>query len=233
MNKISNKLIVILAFFLLISFSLSSVSATTCFVNETMDSEEINNWIDNMVDITSLHFKNTGSGVYNGIVLNIIKAINVTCDANVSLVATDEDDGYAFSVSANSVNITGFKISGYINGIIADGINNFQIISNTLIDNEFGVSISDSNNVKIDNNTITGSGSNGVSIDSSNNLNLTSNAINNGESNGISISDSGNVNIAKNTIFDNEDNAIAIDSSNNTNVDNIVRYLFFDNIYIV
>ncbi len=75
------KIFVAMTFFVVALCSLSVVSATTVYVDETWSSDAIQSLLDDdTVDITELYFSKLGSGVYNGISLDIYRSINVVCD---------------------------------------------------------------------------------------------------------------------------------------------------------
>ena len=183
---------------LLFFVSLSNVSASNITVDNGMSSDFIQELLDNTMGILALHFSGSGGGVFDDISLIIDKAIIITCDPGVVLrggVLEDFSES-AFSIFADGVSVSGFTISGYFTGIVAESVNNINIIGNVFLDNADGISIVDSLGVVISGNTIRGDGDFGF---------------------GVSIVDSSNVGVVGNNI-DNVGSGVVVSGSNNTDV---------------
>lgn len=101
--KIKNKVFLI-SIFVLFFYMISSVCAVTYTVNESWTSQDIQDLInDDSNDLTGLHFNGTNSSVYEGIILIINRAIDLTCD--VGVVLNDLSEGCAFIVLNDNVKI--------------------------------------------------------------------------------------------------------------------------------
>ncbi|WP_157082577.1 hypothetical protein, partial [Methanobrevibacter cuticularis] len=107
MNLVFNKYITIGLFLLCFVSSLSNVSASTFYVDESWSNGDIQDLINNNLSISDLVFSKTGNGVYSGISLDVSRSINIVSDFGVLLNGTSVGGvcDYAFNVLADGISV--------------------------------------------------------------------------------------------------------------------------------
>jgi parallel beta-helix repeat protein len=155
----------------------------------------------------------------------------------VTVTAADSGD-HVFEVSADRVNISGFAVSGAVDGYRTAGVylndtDHCDISRNNASNNDYGICLySSDNNTLTDN--IASNNDHGIYLwYSSNNNNLTkNNASSNG--NGIKLSDSRNNTLASNIASNNHFGIWLIgDSNNNTLASNTANFNSHHGIYLI
>jgi len=151
--------------------------------------------------------------------IDINKPLTITSEngsANCIVQAADPYD-YAFEVTADYVNITGFTVEGATAGLFLYFANHCNVSNNSLSNNEYGISLYESEYNIISNNILF-KNEVGISLDGSDN-NIISN--NNCHSNGYGISLGGDNNtVSNNNCINNHEDGISLGGSDNNIISN-------------
>ncbi len=218
----SKKCIIILAILIVLSFSVSGVSAGSLFINESWTNEDIQNALDGDISIDVLHFNFTGfGGVYSGIDLLIDRAMFIVADVGVVLDGSlgDNPANTAFTISEDNVLINGFTILNYFIGVTGSGISNVSVVNNTFGDSDLAISFDNVDGLNIVNNIINSSVGGGISVYESDNVNISTNNIS-GVDSGIYLSESNNSKINGNKVSNVDGDGIYTDTSDNLTIEN-------------
>jgi len=114
---------------------------------------------------------NVSAGTYNENV-DINKSVNLRgAGAGVTIVNASNPSGYIFNITANSVNISGFTVTGAIKwsgtGIYINGANYSGISNNIASNNYYGIYFGSSSNNIVSNNTAKENGNYDVGVSAS------------------------------------------------------------------
>ncbi|UCE37279.1 MAG: right-handed parallel beta-helix repeat-containing protein [Thermoplasmata archaeon] len=179
--------------------------------------------------------------VYNGTYYeNVIvnKTINLTGeDKNTTIINGDWGNKDVVDISADWVNITGFNITegegGFYKGVKLESVHNCRIYNNIIINNDYGIYLSSSNNNTLTNNTASSNNFHGIYLYSSSNCTIAHNNASFNNIMGIYLSYSSNNTIANNNASSNDEHGIFCScSSDNTVINNTVAYNKYEGIYL-
>lgn len=198
---------------LIIIFYLSglvTVSASDIFVPENYTT--IQQAMDNSKPGDTIIVDN---GTYKeNIVLN--KRLSIRCNSSDCVVNAKNSDIHVFKVTADYVNISGFKITGterFEKAGIFVGAANCKISNNTIFKNEVGIFLTNSSTNTVDNNTVSDNAF-GVFLKYSNSNVLANNSVS-GNNYGVTIRYSKNNVLFYNNVFDNHYGIYTAYSHNN------------------
>jgi parallel beta-helix repeat protein len=117
---------------------------------------------------------------------------------------------YGIWIEADWVNVSGFNITNHSNwGIYTDNVKNVHIYDNNCSFNDYGIYISDSGNITIENNTIYKNDATGIQVYYSNKVTIINNNLSDNQY-GISALYSTNSTIRNNTIFRSQYSGITV-----------------------
>ncbi len=202
--------------------TINHVDAANQTVNPGVSSSTVNTAISSMGDGDSLFFN---SGTYNNLQISVTKSINLIANGNVTLTRTGAGikQGTAITIQKNNVNIVGFNINNYYEGIFSSSYNNSFITNNTITNNDLnGISLFSSNNILL-NNIVNNNGGfwgmgNGIRVSGPNNI-LENNIANYNLQSGIFLSLNNNK-LVNNTVKNNGKDGIEADGSYNSFINN-------------
>lgn len=150
-NKMS-----VLVLLLVLIVAIGPVSAANyADIYPYMSNAQIQGNISTVSSGGTVYFHNNGTGIYNGISLNITKPLKLRSVGGLT-VLNGITTGSVFNVSNTAgVNITGFTINGGIYGINLTNVNSSSVTSNTIANaTSYGINIADSGNVTNPNNLL-------------------------------------------------------------------------------
>jgi len=218
--------------------SITSFDSNTLYVggNGTGNYSKIQDAIDNSSDGDTVF-------VYNGTYyenVKVDKSINLTGQDKDTTIIDCNESGDVIYVSADWVNISGFKIQDGQHGGYPyedagiDISSNFNTITgNTISNNSHGIKLDDSWNNTILGNTITSNKKRGIYLDKSESNTIIDNIVASSKFSGVFFNSSINNTISNNKITDNLDGVYLIrESSNNTFIGNDISENNNDGIYI-
>ena len=112
--------------------------------------------------------------------VNVNKSVKlIGAGVNITILNASNPNDHAFNITSNSVNISGFTVTGaqgaIKSGIYLNGVNHIIISNNSISNNYVGVYLNNSNLNTIINDTINNNIVSGISISNSNNNNVINN----------------------------------------------------------
>jgi len=225
-NENLKKLVVIFILSALV-FSIGVIGSSYSYggnitINSGMNNQDIQNTIDTASPGTNIIF--TGSN-YNNISLIINKSINIISNTETTVKGSSNNvNGESFSSvfyfkqGSEGSSLKGFKIDSKDNGISIINTKNIIISDNTIINGlEKGIYIKGSSNIDIISNILKNN-NNGIFIKDSSKITIEKNNIINNNGNGISIYNSNNTVIKNNKIDSNDENGIYLEDIVNTEI---------------
>jgi len=152
---------------------------------------------------------------------------NVVVDKTVSLIGNGSEEvtidggmsGDVVRVTADWVNVSGFRVTNGDNGIYLDSSDHSIITNNTCSNNYYGIYLSYSNDCTISNNNCENNSGSGIYLESSSNCTIDSNTCEN-NNHGIGISDSGAFILMNNICSFNNRYGIFLESSGHRTFEN-------------
>ncbi|MCX9025581.1 MAG: PGF-pre-PGF domain-containing protein [Candidatus Methanoperedens sp.] len=223
------KSLIILMIILCIGPVVASAVTADIYVNTTgwwrdgdvfnANSTRIQAAIDNATDGDTIYVYNGSSYIEN---VNVNKRVTLQGEgADVVTVTAASASDHVFEVTADYVNISGFKVTGATGSTIA-GIylssNHNNISDNNASNNYWAICLLSSSNNTLTNNTANSNTQDGIYLSSSSNNTLSGNNANSNTIEGIFLSSSSNNNtLSGNNANSNTNNGIYLSSSSNNN----------------
>ncbi|MDD4496986.1 MAG: NosD domain-containing protein, partial [Methanosarcinaceae archaeon] len=128
-----------------------------------------------------------------------------------------------FNVTAGSVNISGFSVSGasegYVAGVYLKGVSGCNLSGNVLSDSYFGVWLYESENCTLSENTVTG-GRFGIYLEGSDNNFADNNSISSVSASGLCLEEASGNEISKNDLQNNSYGIVVLDGGNENELHN-------------
>ncbi|WP_255334458.1 NosD domain-containing protein [Methanosarcina sp. KYL-1] len=164
-----------------------------------------------------------GTYTENVLVNKSVSIISSSGSPEDTIVLAADPEKHVFNVTADSVNISGFTVSGasegYVAGVYLEGVSGCSLSGNVLSDSYFGIWLSESENCTLSGNTVTG-GRFGIYLEGSDNNAAGGNSISSVSTCGLWLEYASGNELSGNELQDNGYGIAVLDLSNENELHN-------------